>query len=54
MKAIADLAERLEILLYVGLAAGAVLNLRAFLRTQRQLGGTAFGLERETNLHSAF
>ena len=48
MRVIADLANRLEILLYIGLAAGAVLYLRAFLRAHRQLSGTVFGLERET------
>jgi hypothetical protein len=48
MGLIADLAERLEILIYIGLAAGAVLYLRALLRAHRQLRGTVFGLERES------
>ena len=48
MSVIADLANRIEILLYIGLAAGAVLYFRAFLRAHRQLSGTVFGLERET------
>ena len=48
MTTIADLATRLEILIYAGLALGAAFYIRAFLRAGRQLGGTAFGLERET------
>ncbi|MBI3361452.1 MAG: hypothetical protein HY023_10120 [Chloroflexi bacterium] len=38
---------RLETFIYIGLTLGAVYYLRAFLRAQRQLSGTVFGLERE-------
>ncbi len=47
MRAIADLASRYEILLYIALVAGAAFYLRAFLRADRQLAGAVFGLERE-------
>jgi hypothetical protein len=50
MSAIADLARQYEILFYIGLAAGAAIYVRAFLRAHQQLHSTVFGLERESLL----